>query len=378
MNIGIVAGEASGDLLGAALIAAIRERHPDVRFRGIAGPRMIGQGCEALFPAEKLSVMGLVEIFGHYRELASIRKRLIAGFLADPPDLFVGIDAPDFNLGLEGTLKRGGIPTAHYVSPSVWAWRRYRLKKIARNTDLMLTLFPFEAAFYEEHHVPVRYVGHPLADVMPLEVDRAAARQALGLPVEGEVVALLPGSRMNEVRMLGGPFVAAARLLHARRPALRFVAPLASAATRALFTQQVQGADLPITLIDGQSQQALAAADAALIASGTATLEALLLKCPMVMAYRLKPLTYRLARHLVKADFYALPNLLAGRALIPELIQDAATPAALADAVQGYLADPAGRARLAAQFTDIHRCLRCDAARQAAAAVLTLAARGTL
>jgi lipid-A-disaccharide synthase len=375
MKIGIVAGEASGDLLGASLIAAIKEQLPDARFRGIAGPRMIEQGCEALFPAEKLSVMGLVEVLGHYRELAAIRRWLIDDFLADPPDLFVGIDAPDFNLGLEGALKRGGIPTVHYVSPSVWAWRRYRLKKIARNTDLMLTLFPFEAAFYEGHRIPVQYVGHPLADALPLEVDRAAARRALQLPEAGEVVALLPGSRLTEVRMLGEPFIAAARRLHQRRPDLRFVAPLASAATRALFQQQLQGGDLPLTIIDGHSQQALAAADAALIASGTATLEALLLKCPMVMAYRLKPLTYRLARHLVKVDFYSLPNLLAGRALIPELIQDAVTPTALAGAVEAYLDDTEGRAQRVAEFTEIHRRLRRDAARQAAAAVLAVAAR---
>jgi len=375
MQIGIVAGEASGDLLGAALIAALKAQRPDVRFRGIAGPRMIDQGCEALFPAEKLAVMGLVEVVSHYRELVAIRKRLIDGFLADPPDLFVGIDAPDFNLGLEGALRRGGISTVHYVSPSLWAWRRYRLKKIARNIDLMLTLFPFEAAIYREHGVPVQYVGHPLADALPLEVDRAAARQALNLSPEAEVVALLPGSRMTEVRMLGELFLAAARLLQARRPLLRFIAPLASAATRELFQQQLRAAGVPVTVIDDNAQQVLAAADAALIASGTATLEALLLKCPMVMAYRLKPLTYRLARFLVKVDRYSLPNLLAGRELIRELIQDAVTPQALADAVQVYLDDREGRARLVAQFTEIHRGLRRDGARQAAAAVLAAAAR---
>jgi len=379
IRIGIVAGEASGDMLGAALIAAIKQRAPDAVFSGIAGPRMIEQGCQALFPAEKLAVMGLVEVLGHYRELATIRKQLIAHFLADPPDVFIGIDAPDFNLGLEGALKRGGIPTIHYVSPSVWAWRRYRLKKIARSTDLMLTLFPFEAAFYEEHRIPVRYVGHPLADSLPVEVDRGAARRELGLPPDATLVALLPGSRMTEVRMLGEVFIAAARRLLADRPQLHFVVPLASEATRALFKQQLeaQGGEMPVSVLAGHSQQALAAADAAIVASGTATLEAMLLKCPMVMAYRLKPATYWLAKRLVKVEYYSLPNLLARRALIPELIQDAVTAERLADAVRGYLDDQEGTARLTAQFREMHLGLRRDAARQAAVAVMeTIEHRG--
>lgn len=370
----MVAGEASGDMLGAALIAAIKERLPDAVFTGIAGPRMIELGCRALFPSEKLAVMGLVEVLGHYRELSHIRKHLIRDFLADPPDVFVGIDAPDFNLGLEGALKRGGIPTVHYVSPSVWAWRRYRLKKIARSTDLMLTLFPFEAAFYEEHRIPVRYVGHSLADAIPMDADRSGARLSLGLPQEGEVVALLPGSRMTEVRMLGEVFIAAAKRLRERRPQLRFVAPLATAATQDLFREQLrsQGGDLPITVVAGQSQQALAAADAAMVASGTATLEGLLLKCPMVVAYRLTPITYWLAKRLVKVPYYSLPNLLAQRALIPELIQEAATAERLAEAVQLHLDDKQATARLIAQFREIHLRLRQDAARRAAAAVLTM------
>lgn len=374
IRIGIVAGEASGDMLGAALIAAIKQQHPDAVFTGIAGPRMIEQGCQALFPAEKLAVMGLVEVLGHFRELSAIRKRLIATFLAEPPDVFVGIDAPDFNLGLENTLRCGGIPTVHYVSPSVWAWRRYRLKKIARSTDLMLTLFPFEAAFYEQHHIPVRYVGHPLADTIPVDVDRAAARRHLGLPEDGEVVALLPGSRMTEVRMLGEVFIAAAKRLLERRPQLRFVTPLASEATQALFKEQLQaqGGDVPVTVVGGQSQQVLAAADAAMVASGTATLEALLLKCPMVMAYRLKPATYWLAKRLVKVAYYSLPNLLAMRPLVPELIQDAVTAERLAEAVQMHLDDKQRSAQLVAQFREIHLRLRQDAARQAAAAVLDM------
>ena len=373
----MVAGEASGDMLGAALIAAIKQRHPDASFTGIAGPRMIEQGCRAMFPAEKLAVMGLVEVLGHYRELSDIRRQLISSFLADPPDVFVGIDAPDFNLGLEDALKRGGIPTVHYVSPSVWAWRRYRLKKIARSTDLMLTLFPFEAAFYEEHSIPVRYVGHSLADALPVDVDRAAARRQLHLPQDGEVVALLPGSRMTEVRMLGEVFIAAARILLAERPQLRFVAPLASEATQALFKEQLQaqGGDLPVNIVAGQSQQALAAADAAMVASGTATLEAMLLKCPMVMAYRLKPVTYWLAKRLVKVPYFALPNLLARRALIPELIQDDVTAERLAEAVRLHLDDKQASATLVAQFREMHLGLRRDAAQQAAAAVMEMLER---
>jgi lipid-A-disaccharide synthase len=372
IRIGIVAGEASGDMLGAALIAAVKQRRPDAQFVGIAGPRMIEQGCRALFPAEKLAVMGLMEVLGHFRELSAIRKQLIASFLADPPDVFVGIDAPDFNLGLEGVLRRGGIPTVHYVSPSVWAWRRYRLKKVRRSTDLMLTLFPFEAAFYEQQRIAVRYVGHPLADAIPVEVDRGAARRRLGLAEEGAIVALLPGSRMTEVRMLGEVFIAAARRLLERRPGLRFVVPLASTATRELFQEQLraQGGDLPLAIIDGQSQQVLAAADAAMLASGTATLEALLLKCPMVMAYRLKPTTYWLAKRLVKVAYYSLPNLLTMRPLVPEFIQEAASPDRLAEAVQRFLDDPGASAQLVAQFRDIHLSLRRDAARQAAMAVL--------
>ena len=361
-------------MLGAALIAAIKHRVPDASFSGIAGPRMIEQGCRAIFPTEKLAVMGLVEVLGHYRELSGIRRQLISDFLADPPDVFVGIDAPDFNLGLEGALKRGGIPTIHYVSPSVWAWRRYRLKKIARSTDLMLTLFPFEASFYEEHRIPVRYVGHSLADAIPVEVDRAAARRQLGLPSDGEVVALLPGSRMTEVRMLGEVFIAAARRLRTGRSQLRFVAPLASETTQALFKEQLQaqGGDLPVKIIAGQSQQVLAASDAAMVASGTATLEAMLLKCPMVMAYRLKPATYWLAKRLVKVPYFSLPNLLARRPLIPELIQDDVTAENLAEAVRAHLDDKQASARLITQFREMHMGLRRDAAQQAAAAVMEM------
>lgn len=288
MRIGIVAGEASGDLLGAGLIRAIKQRLPDAVIEGIAGPAMIAQGCTALFPAEKLAVMGFVEVLGRYRELHGIRTQLIRHFLDNPPDVFIGIDAPDFNLGLERVLKEAGIPTVHYVSPSVWAWRQWRLRKIALSTDLMLTLFPFEAAFYEAYHVPVRFVGHPLAEMIPDVPDLQAARIKLGLPVLGDIVALLPGSRMSEVNALGLTFIHAAQWCAQHRPGVHFLAPLATADTRELFEQLVKthAPMLSITIIAGRSREVMAAADVVLLASGTATLEALLLKRPMVVAYR--------------------------------------------------------------------------------------------
>lgn len=382
IRIALVAGEASGDLLGAGLIDALKQHFPSAEFFGIAGPRMIAAGCEALFPAEKLAVMGLTEVIGHLPELLTIRKDFVRRLRAAPPDVFIGIDAPDFNLGLERQLKAGGIATVHYVSPSVWAWRQYRLRKIARSVDLMLTLFPFEARFYEAHRIPVRYVGHPLADALPLVPDRAAARAELDLSATAEVVAILPGSRMTEVRALGDVFIAAAQQCAAARPGLRFVAPLATAATRELFASRVQALApaLPITIVQGRAQAAMTAADAAMVASGTATLEAMLLKCPLVMAYRLAPFTYWLAKRLVKVPYYSLPNLLAGRALVPELIQEAATPAKVAAAVLDLLNDPPGRAQLAATFTEIHGTLRQDANAHAAAAVaeLVLQRRGGL
>lgn len=377
LRIAMVAGEASGDLLGAGLIIALKRRFPDATFTGIAGPRMIAAGCEAIFPVEKLSVMGLTEVLGHLPELFAIRKELRRRFRDERPDVFIGIDAPDFNLGLERQLKMTGIATVHYVSPSVWAWRQYRLRKIAQAVDLMLTLFPFEAKFYETHHVPVRYVGHSLADALPLAPDRAAARGELQLPHNGEVVAILPGSRMSEVRALGDIFIEAARRCAAARPRLHFVAPLATVATRALFEERVRviAPQLPITIIQGRAHAAMTAADAVMVASGTATLEAMLLKCPLVMAYRLSSVTYWLAKRLVKVPYYSLPNLLAGRALVPEFIQDAATPATIAAAILKYLDDASLRAELAATFTEIHHGLRQDADERAAEAVADLLAQ---
>jgi lipid-A-disaccharide synthase len=375
LRFGIVAGEASGDLLGAGLIRAIRQQHPQAIFEGIAGEQMIAAGAHSLFPMERLSVMGIVEVLGRYRELLGIRRQLAEHFLQQPPDVFIGIDAPDFNLGLETRLRTAGIKTAHYVSPSVWAWRQRRVKKIAHACDLMLTLFPFEADFYRQHQMAVRFVGHPLADMIPLQDEQAAARQALSLPSASEVLALLPGSRSNELHYLAKPFIETVRWLLARRPGVRIVVPLANAARRRQFERILSDIDQapPLTLVDGQSREVMAAADVVLLASGTAALEAMLLKRPMVVAYKLAPLSYWLARHLLKVDSVSLPNLLAGEALVPELIQHDANPERLGQAVLDFFQQPQLTQHLQQRFTDIHQQLRQGASAQAAAAVLALA-----
>ncbi|ANI16830.1 lipid-A-disaccharide synthase [Pseudomonas citronellolis] len=369
LRVALVAGEASGDILGAGLMQALRERHPEVEFIGVGGARMQAQGLVSEFPMERLAVMGLVEVLGRLRELLRRRKELIRNLILARPDVFIGIDAPDFNLGLELQLRRAGIRTVHYVSPSVWAWRQKRVLKIKQACDLMLALFPFEAKFYEEHGVPVRFVGHPLANTIPLEADRAAARAQLGLPAGAQVVALLPGSRGGEVGKLGALFLDTAERLLQQRPGLRFVLPCASPERRAQLEQMLQGRQLPLQLLDGQSHEALAACDAVLIASGTATLEALLYKRPMVVAYKVAPLTYAILKRLVKSPYISLPNLLAGRLLAPELIQDAATPEALAQHLLPLLDDGSAQTE---SFDAIHRALRQDASAQAAEAVLAL------
>ncbi|MNO86350.1 Lipid-A-disaccharide synthase [compost metagenome] len=367
--IALVAGEASGDILGAGLMQALKARHPDIRFIGVGGPRMQAEGLDSYFPMERLAVMGLVEVLGRLPELLRRRKELIRTLIDARPDVFIGIDAPDFNLGVELKLRRAGIRTVHYVSPSVWAWRQKRVLKIRDACDLMLTLFPFEARFYEEHAVPVRFVGHPLANTIPLEADRPAARQQLGLPQDAPVVALMPGSRGGEVGKLGALFLDSAEHLLRQCPQLRFVLPCASPERRAQVEQMLAGRELPLQLLDGASHEALAACDAVLIASGTATLEALLYKRPMVVAYKLAPLTYRILSHLVKSPYFSLPNLLAGRALVPELIQDAATPEALAQTLLPLLDDSRVQTD---SFDAIHRTLRQNASEQAADAVLDL------
>lgn len=369
LRVALVAGEASGDILGSGLMRALKARHPDVEFIGVGGPRMEAEGLASLFPMERLAVMGLVEVLGRLPELLRRRKQLIADLIAARPDVFIGIDAPDFNLGVELKLRQAGIRTVHYVSPSVWAWRQKRVFKIRDACDLMLTLFPFEAKFYTEHQVPVCFVGHPLADDIPLEADRGQARRALGLPEEGAVVALLPGSRGGEVAKLGSLFLDAAERLRVLRPELHFVLPCANAERRAQLEQMLAGRNLSLTLLDGQSHLALAACDAVLIASGTATLEALLYKRPMVVAYKVAPLTYRILKRLVKSPYVSLPNLLAQRMLVPELIQDAATPDSLAQTLAPLIVD--GQAQTDG-FDQIHRTLRRDASARAADAVLEL------
>lgn len=372
LRVALVAGEASGDILGFGLMQAIKARHPHAEFIGVGGARMEAEGLKSYFPMERLAVMGLVEVLGRLFELLGRRRQLARDLIAAKPDVFIGIDAPDFNLGLELKLRRAGIKTVHYVSPSVWAWRQKRVLKIREACDLMLTLFPFEAQFYDEHQVPVRFVGHPLADAIPQQADRAAARDALDLPQDGPVVALMPGSRGGEVARLGELFLDAAIRLRSLRPGVRFLLPCATPERREQLEQMLAGRDLPLTLLNGRSHEALAACDAVLIASGTATLEALLYKRPMVVAYRVAPLTYRILKRLVKSPYISLPNLLAERLLVPELIQDAATPEALAQTVAPLI--DGGQVQTEG-FDVIHRALRRDASVSAADAVLKLAGR---
>ena len=372
LRVALVAGEASGDILGSGLMQSLKARHPQIEFMGVGGPRMEAEGLRSYFPIERLSVMGLFEVLGRLFELLLRRRRLRRTLIAARPDVFIGIDAPDFNLGLELQLRRAGIPTVHYVSPSVWAWRQKRVFKIREACDLMLTLFPFEARFYQAHGVPVRFVGHPLANSIPLQVDRVSARNAIGLPLDVPVVALMPGSRGGEVSRLGPLFLDAAQRLRSQRPTLRFVLPCASLPRREQIEQMLVGHDLPLELLDGRSHEALAACDAVLIASGTATLEALLHKRPMVVAYRVANLTYRVLHRFMKTRFFSLPNLLANRPLVPELIQDAAIPEALAREVSAVLDDGQSQTE---GFAAIQQSLRLDASTQAAEAVLALVGR---
>ena len=368
LRIALVAGEASGDILGARLMRALKAQHPAVEFIGVGGPLMQAEGLTSYFPMERLSVMGLVEVLGRLRELLARRKLLIQTLIEERPDVFIGIDASDFTLNIELKLRQAGIKTVHYVSPSVWAWRQKRVLKIREGCDLMLTLLPFEARFYEEKGVPVRFVGHTLADAIPLQADRAAARAELALP-DGPLVALMPGSRGGEVGRLASVFFDAAERLQALKPGVRFVLPCASPQRRAQIETLLEGRNLPLTLLDGQSHLALAACDAVLIASGTATLEALLYKRPMVVAYRLAPLTFWILKRMVKSPYISLPNLLAQRLLVPELLQDDATPEALAQTLLPLIDGGEEQTR---GFDDIHRTLRRDASNQAADAVLNL------
>ncbi|NVK42210.1 MAG: lipid-A-disaccharide synthase [Oceanospirillaceae bacterium] len=378
LRIGIVAGEASGDILGSGLIEALRRRYPDLEVEGIGGELMIAAGCRSLYPMERLSVMGLVEVLGRLRELLGIRKSLAEHFEAERPHLFIGIDAPDFTLNLEGRLRAAGIPTVHYVSPSVWAWRRKRVFKILHTTDLMLTLFPFEARFYQEHGQRVAFVGHPLASRIPLEPDRDEARDILGLPHGAEVVALLPGSRGGELKYLARPFLETARWLKARRPEVRFVLPAASEARLHTLHELVQGefADLGVELMLKHSREAMQAADAILIASGTATLEAMLLKRPMVVAYKMAGLTHFILSRLIKSPYISLPNLLADAPLVPEVLQSDVRPEVLGPLLLQQLEDQEHARRLTARFSEIHRQLSRDADERAADAIVELLENG--
>jgi lipid-A-disaccharide synthase len=379
LRVGLVAGEASGDLLGAGLVREIRRVYPDAVFEGVAGPAMLREGVAGWLPMDRLSVMGIAEVLRHLPALLRIRRRLAARFLASPPDVVVGIDSPDFNLGLERRLRAAGIPTVHYVSPTVWAWRAGRIRGIGRAVDRVLCLLPFEQEIYAAHGIPAEYVGHPMADAIPLEPDRQASRAALGLEGAGEILALLPGSRHGEVERLGGEFAAAAARLAALRPGLRFVAAMASPSLRARFEAQLAAGapGLQVRLFDGRSREVMAAADLVMLASGTATLEAALLKRPMVVAYRLAESSVRLIRALglMKIGHFALPNLLAGEALVPELIQAEATPERLAAEAMALLEDAPRRARLVERFGALHVALRRNADRRAAEAVLRLVRR---
>ncbi len=371
---GIVAGEASGDILGAGLIRALRRKYPGARFVGIGGDEMVAEGFHSLVPMERLSVMGLVEVLGRLRELFSIRARLMTYFLSNPPDVVIGIDSPDFTLGVERRCREAGILTAHYVSPSVWAWRQKRIFKIARSVDLMLTLFPFEARFYEEHKVPVAFVGHPLADMIPMEPDTLAARRSLGLNEQAPVLAILPGSRGGEVERLGGLFLEAARWIQSRRPDLQLAIPCVNREREQQVRALVEALDvkLAVTIVRGRSREVMAAADVVLLASGTATLEAMLLKKPMVVGYRLSNLSFKIVSKMVNLSHVALPNLLAKKQLVPELLQHDATPEALGKAVLERLENTKEREQLTLAFSEIHESLRQNADEQAATAIAAL------
>ncbi|MEW5968194.1 MAG: lipid-A-disaccharide synthase [Pseudomonadota bacterium] len=364
----MIAGEASGDLLGAHFIQALKQRYPDLSAAGIAGPRLVEAGATALYPSDKLAVNGYVEVLAHLPELLWIRSRITRHFLNERPRVFVGIDAPDFNFTLEAKLKAAGIPTVHFVSPSIWAWRPERIHKIGQAVSHMLVVFPFEEAIYRDAGIPVSYVGHPLADVIPLEPDAAAARAALGLKA-GPLVALLPGSRRSEVKRHARLMLDAAQLILQRHPDAQFVLPAAGTAVAALIEQARAGRALPLTVLTGQSHTALAACDVALVASGTATLEAMLFKKPMVITYRVPALTARLMRKKALLPWIGLPNILARDFVVPERVQEDATPENLAADALAWLADAPRREALAGRFRAMHASLRQNAAARIAEAL---------
>ncbi len=374
VRIAMVAGEASGDLLGGHLIAALKQQLPDAVFYGIGGPRMQSQGMECWWPMGKLSVMGYWDALKHYREIAGIRRQLKKRLLDLRPDIFIGIDAPDFNLGLETALKSAGVPTIHYVSPSIWAWRGGRIHKIGRAVRRVLALFPMEPPLYEKAGIPVTYVGHPMADSIPLETSRHAVREKLALPRDYPIIALLPGSRRGELETMGELFVQTAKLIRERfLPEAVFVVPLATRETRLQFEAAIyrqQAADIPFRLLFGHAQDAVGAADVALIASGTATLEAALIKRPMVITYKIAKFSYWLMKRMAYLPYVGLPNVLCGRFVVPELLQHEATPENLAEALVKLYEDKEGAKAIEAAFTDLHLQLRQNTAEKAARAVV--------
>jgi len=375
LTIGVVAGEASGDLLGAYLIGALRARLPEARFTGIGGPRMQSAGMEMLYPMEKLAVRGYVEVLRHYAEILGIRRRLAARFIEQPPALFVGVDAPDFNLDLELKLKAAGIPTAHFVSPSIWAWRGERIDKIRRAVEHMLVIFPFEQEIYDKAGIPATYVGHPLAEMLAPSPDRAAAREQLRLPVTAKVIVLLPGSRLSEVGQMADTFIETAGQIAAAVPDAQFLVPLVNRSTRELFETALyrrEAGELNLTILFGHAHEAMAAADVVLAASGTATLEAALIGRPMVIAYRMPRASWWIMSNRRYQPYVGLPNILAGEFIVPEFLQDEATPENLSQAVLNLLFDGVVRARLETRFAAIARELRQDSAGRMASALLPL------
>ena len=372
LRIGIVAGEISGDILGAGLIEAIKKQHPDAEFIGVAGPRMQALGCQALFDMEELAVMGLVEVLGRLPRLFHVKAELVRYFTQNPPDVFVGIDAPDFNLRLERNLKDKGIKTVHYVSPSVWAWRQKRIFKIEKATNLVLAFLPFEKAFYDKYAVPCEFIGHTMADAIPLQTDKKAAQALLNLDSDRTWLSVLPGSRGGEMALLAPVFIETCRLLKARDPDLGFVVALVNEKRRQQFEAawKIHAPDLDFVLVNDTARNVMIASDAVLLASGTVALECMLVKRPMVVAYKVKPITAWLMKRLLKTQYVSLPNILANRELVPELLQENCTPERLSQAVITMLDQD--NTELLAEFDRMHHWIRCDADTQAANAVLTL------
>ncbi|MBI0006376.1 lipid-A-disaccharide synthase [Gilliamella sp. W8126] len=370
LTIALVAGETSGDILGAGLIRTLKKHHPNIKFVGIAGPRMQAEGCQAWYEMEELSVMGIVEVLGRLRRILAIRRDITKRLIDLKPDVFIGIDAPDFNLSLEGKLKQASIKTIHYVSPSVWAWKQKRVFKIKRNTNLILAFLPFEKAFYDKFDVPCRFIGHKMADDIPLEPDQTAMRQQLGIPVDCQCLALLPGSRHAEVTLLSEPFLKAAQLLRDKFPDLHIVVPLVNGKRRAEF-EQIKAEIAPklnLQLLDGHAREAMIASNAAILASGTVALECMLAKCPMVVGYKMKAFTFWLAKKLIKTPYVSLPNILAGKEIVPELLQHDCTPENIANHIVPLL--KSDNSELKATFLALHKQIRCNADEQAAQAVL--------